>query len=98
MNGVDGTGVAGRLSNDSYSNNSPDEQAVTVVFEAPVDVCDNYGTRMQAWFMAADSGRDTFRISGDENAHLWFSASQADAVASAETASVPGWTSKPPAG
>ena len=53
---------------------------------------------MQAWFMAADSGPDTFRISADENAHLWFSAPQADAVASAATASVLGWTSRLPAG
>merc|ERR550514_2341104 len=48
---------------------------------------------MQAWFQAAESGAHTFRISADDNAHLWFGTSQAAAMAASEIASVPGWTS-----
>lgn len=92
-NGVGGTAVAELLSHDNYNGNAPDEQAVMDIFEAPVNVCDNCGTEMQAWFMAADSGPHTFRISADDNAHLWFGTSQANAMGSAEIASVPGWTS-----
>jgi len=92
-NGVGGTAVAELLSHDNYNGNAPDEQGVMDIFEAPVNVCNNCGTEMQAWFMAADSGPHTFRISADDNAHLWFGTSQADAMGSAEIASVPGWTS-----
>ena len=48
---------------------------------------------MQGYFKAADSGAHTFRISADDNAHLWFGASQSAAMAAAEIAAVPGWTS-----
>jgi hypothetical protein len=96
-NGIGGTGVAGLLSNDNYNNNPPDAQAVMDIFESPVNVCDNCGTEMQAWFMAAESGPHTFRISADDNAHLWFGTSQAaacpDGTCVNEIASVPGWTS-----
>merc|ERR1740138_2021712 len=47
---------------------------------------------MDAYFKAATDGPHTFRISADDNAHLWFGASVEEAMA-AEIASVPGWTS-----
>jgi len=95
-NGIGGTGVATLLSNDNYNNNPPDAAAVLDIFEAPVNVCNECGTEMQAWFMAAESGPHTFRISADDNAHLWFGESQAavcpDGICTGEIASVPGWT------
>jgi uncharacterized protein (UPF0212 family) len=80
------------LSHDNYNNNAPVAFEIMDIFEAPVNVCDNCGTEMQAYFMAADSGAHTFRISADDNAHLWFGTSQAAAMASPEIASVPGWS------
>ena len=95
-NGIDGTAVATLLSNAAYNDNAPDETAVLDLFEAPVNVCDNCGTEMQAWFMAAETGAHTFRISADDNAHLWFGESQAatcpDGTCQNEIASVPGWS------
>merc|ERR1719311_775443 len=70
-NGIGGTGVAELLNHDNYNGNPPDVADVMDIFEAPVNVCNNCGTEMQAWFVAAESGPHTFRISADDNAHLW---------------------------
>merc|ERR1711871_429271 len=90
--GIGGTGVAELLNHDNYNGNPPDVAAVMDIFEAPVNVCDNCGTEMQAYFVAAESGPHTFRVSADDNAHVWFGATQAEAMASPEIASVPGWS------
>jgi len=47
---------------------------------------------MEAWFLAADTGAHTFRVSADDNAHVWFGENFPAAMASPEIGSVPGWS------
>merc|ERR1719272_1243190 len=91
-NGVGGTGVQQLLDSQySLGVSSADETAVLQIFEAPVNVCDNCGFEMEAYFLANDDGDHVFRISADDNAHFWFGATMAVAMSSPEIASVPGW-------
>ena len=93
-NGIGGTGVTVLLSHSNYNGNPPDHSSVMMdFFEAPVNVCNNCGTEMDGYFKAKTSGLHTFRISADDNAHLWFGANVGTAMSSPEIASVPGWTS-----
>ena len=93
-NGISGTDMAVLLNSDYTSAiASAAVTAVMPMFESPVNVCDNCGTMMEGYFRAATDGGHTFRISADDNAHLWIGADVGTAMASTEIASVPGWTS-----
>ena len=59
--GIGGTGVAELLNHANYNNNPPDEVVMLQeFFEAPVNVCNNCGTDMEAYFRASTTA-STFR-------------------------------------
>ena len=73
----DGTGspeptVSLLTSNPAYPN-SPSTRTYTTVFEIPMDVADNYGTRTRGYVTPPTTGNYTFWIAGDDNCELWLS-------------------------
>jgi hypothetical protein len=61
------------------------------IFEAPVDIADNYGVRMRGYICPPTSGQYTFWISGDDNSHLWLSTDE-NPDNSVLTALIDSWT------
>jgi hypothetical protein len=91
-NGISGATVDQMLSNSNYINNPPDAQEVLELFASPVDICDDCGTVMDAYFRAPSDGEYVFQIAGDNEARLWFGTGVESAMAAGEIASVPGFT------
>lgn len=86
-----GTAVSDLTNNAKYPGR-PDALVALASFASPVDVADNYGSRIRSYLTPTSSGSYTFFISSDDNSLLRFSATgnPSDAVA---IASVPNWTS-----
>ena len=92
-NNIGGRRVSDLLEHNRYKNNPPDETNILLdFFEAPVNVCDRCGTRMDGYFRAAEDGLHTFRVSADDRASVWFGDSVDSAMAAGPICSVPGWT------
>ncbi len=85
-NNIGGTGV-----NDIPVNTPPSASNQLLSFEAPVDIADDYGTRIRGYICVPQSGNYTFWISGDDNCELWLS-SDDDPANKTRIAHVPGWT------
>ena len=69
--------------------NTEDELAV---FEIPVNVLDNYGTRLRGFICPPVTGAYTFWIASDDNGELWLSTDDNPAN-KVRIAYVPGWSS-----
>jgi hypothetical protein len=80
------------LDHETFATPPDVEELFVDVFESPTNVCNNCGTEMEGRFSPAVSGPHTFRLAADDNAHLWFGLTEAEATASGEIASVPGWS------
>lgn len=61
-------------------------------FEGPVDIADNYGSRIRGYVCPPQSGNYTFWIAGDDNVELWLSTSD-DPSAKTKIAYHTAWTS-----
>jgi hypothetical protein len=89
--GIPGTAVSDLTNHPSYPNSPSSVNAVTGLFEAPLDVADQYGQRIHGWIKAPQTGHYIFWIASDDNSelHLSTSSNPGDAVL---IAGVPGWT------
>lgn len=85
-NNVSGTSVS-----DIPLNTSPSSSSQLTSFEGPLDVAENYGSRIRGYICAPTTGNYTFWISGDDNCELWLST---DSLPSnkVKVAFVSGWT------
>jgi glucose/arabinose dehydrogenase len=54
-------------------NIPPTSTSQLTLFEAPINIGDNYGTRIRGYICPPSSGEYTFWITGDENSELWLS-------------------------
>jgi len=71
---------------------TPDVSDLISIFEIPVDVLDNYGTRVRGFICPPVTGNYRFWISSDDNGELWLSTD--DNPANKQLiANVPGWSS-----
>jgi len=70
--------------------NSPDQTLFMHRFEGPVNVLDNYGSRMIGWFTPPTTGSYVFFMSSDDNGELWLSTDETEASAQV-IASEPQW-------
>ena len=50
--------------------NRPDIQGVIPAMDAPIDIADDYGMTLQAWFVAPEAGSYTFYLSSDDDGQL----------------------------
>ncbi|MBN1598922.1 MAG: T9SS type A sorting domain-containing protein [Bacteroidales bacterium] len=79
------------LTSDERYPDSPSSSSFLTSFEAPIDVADNFGSRIIGYVHPPSSGYYTFTISGDDYCELWLSSSEA-AGNLEMIAEVPGWT------
>jgi hypothetical protein len=89
--GIPGTAVIDLTNHPSYPNNPSSVNVLQDLFEAPINIGDHYGQRIQGWIKAPATGQYVFWISSDDNSQLLLSTSvnPEDAVLIAQ---VPGWT------
>ncbi|WP_168194028.1 PA14 domain-containing protein [Pontibacter sp. SGAir0037] len=57
----------------------PTSVSELTVFESPINIGDNYGTRIRGYVTAPATGQYTFWLSGDDVAELWLSTSESPA-------------------
>lgn len=88
--GIPGEAMSDLTSNTNYPNNPSGTDQLTT-FEAPTDAADNYGTRIQGYAHAPQSGSYTFWIASDDDAELWLS-TDANPANKVRIAYVNGWT------
>ena len=88
--GIAGTAISNLTSSTNYPN-TPNSTSQVTLFEAPVDISDNYGQRISGYVCTPQSGNYTFWISGDDNSELWLS-TDANSVNKTRIAYVPGWS------
>ncbi|MEO1450663.1 MAG: PKD domain-containing protein, partial [Bacteroidota bacterium] len=84
---VGGTGLAA-----VDFNSTPDSVSAQTIAEGPVNILDNYGSRLRGYVHAPVSGSYTFWVSSDDNSKLFLSTDETPANA-VEIASVSSWTS-----
>ena len=89
--GISGVTVAD-LTNHARFPNQPDAESILTSFEAPTDVDDDYGQRLQALVQAPVTGVYTFWIASDDASTLFLS-TDSEPANKTVIASVPGWTS-----
>lgn len=86
------TGISGTSVTQIPLNTTPNFEDTRTIFEAPVNILDNYGTRMRGYFCPPETGDYTFWIASDDNGELWIS-TDSDPANKIRIATVPGWTS-----
>ena len=89
------TGIGGTAVSDlSALDDFPDYPASTSIlpsFEAPVDIGDNYGTKMCGYLVPPTTGEYLFWIASDDGSELWLSANENPAERK-KIAGVNAWT------
>ena len=88
---ISGTSISHLTGSPSYPGNPSYVRQIRSLFEAPVDVNDNYGQRMHGLLKAPETGNYIFWISSDDNGHLYLSTDETPGNAQL-IASVPEWT------
>lgn len=88
--GIAGTGIANLTGYPNYPH-APSGSDLLNLFEAPTDVADNYGTRIQGYLHAPQTGSYTFWIASDDDAELWLS-TDTNPNNKVRIAFVSGWT------
>jgi hypothetical protein len=89
--GIPGTSVNDLTSHPDFPNRPTSGSVVTDRFEAPSNVADQYGQRMQAFLVPPQTGWYRFRLASDDNGALFLSSDRNPANA-VQIAAVPGWT------
>jgi hypothetical protein len=84
-----GTAIGDLTGNANYPDNPTGWEFVDL-FEGPVDVADNYGSRLRGWLFPPATGDYTFWIATDDAGQLWLS-TDADPANKQLIASVSGW-------
>ena len=68
-----------QLKNSPLYPDSPSESGTRDKLEGPIDIADNYGTRMSGWVYAPTSGTYTFWVASDNSSELWLSSDESAA-------------------
>src|SRR6266511_764402 len=89
--GIGGNSVADLTGSANFPDNPTLEEVITVGFEAPTDVDENYGQRLSAYLVPPASGSYIFWIASDDNSTLFLSTD--DQPSNTQViAGVPAWT------
>lgn len=86
------TGIGGTAVSDIPLDSPPDIVDELTSFEIPVNVMENYGTRIRGFLCPPETGQYIFWIASDDNGELWLSTDE-DPANKTLIASVPTWTS-----
>lgn len=102
---VDSCTAAGNILREQWNNvtgtavsaipvgTAPNSTSQLTSFEGPVNISDNYGTRIRGYLCIPQTGSYTFWIAGDDNCQLWLSTDDTPGN-KVLLASVPGATSR----
>ncbi len=85
------TNLAGNAISSIPVNTVPNTSVLIPSFEAPVNIGDNYATRIRGYVCPPVSGNYTFWMTSDDNGELWLS-TNADPANKTRIASVTGFT------
>lgn len=88
---ISGYKVEDLINSPTYPGSPSYSKIFTHLFEAPIDVNDNYGQRMHGLLKAPETGMYTFWISGDDNCQFFLSTDDQPSNV-ALIAEVPEWT------
>jgi xyloglucan-specific exo-beta-1,4-glucanase len=88
---IGGTAVSDLTGNSAYPDNPTSAELLTD-FASPVDIADNFGSRIHGYLYPELSGDYTFWIASDDASELWLSTDD-DPANAALLCSVSGWTS-----
>jgi len=88
---IGGVTVADLTNSPKYPDQPDLRSLLTELFEAPMDVLDNYGQRLHGWITPPTTGDYTFWISSDDGSELWLS-TDADPAHQVVIARVAAWT------
>ncbi|MEO0510611.1 MAG: immunoglobulin domain-containing protein [Verrucomicrobiota bacterium] len=90
--GISGNQLSGLLDSQSFINEQPDHtEVLDQLFEASVNVADNYGQRIRGYFIAPQNGDYTFWLSSDDHSQLFLSTDN-DPANKTVVVSINGWT------
>ena len=89
---IEGTAISQLTEDPRFPEQPSETNLVTDLFEAPVDIAENYGQRMHGYLVPPQSGNYTFWIATDDAGELWLSTDENPANRKL-IASVSGWTS-----
>lgn len=88
---ISGMMVSDLINSPNYPNSPSYSRVITNLFEAPIDVGDDYGQRLHGLLKAPATGDYIFWISGDDNSQLFLSTDEQPFNAQ-KIAEVPDWT------
>jgi len=89
--GITGASVSNLVNHPNFPNHPDQVHLLKHGFEAPINVGDHYGQRVQGYIKAPFTGNYTFWISSDDHSELYLSNNQNPQEA-LMIAVVPGWT------
>lgn len=92
FNDVPGSLVSDLRADASFPDNPDLQEIYTQGFDLPVDIDENYGTRVRGYVVPSTSGSYVFEIAGDDNCELYLSSNESPTNVRL-IANVPGWTS-----
>ena len=90
-NNISGNATTNLTTNSAYPNSPTSTNQITT-FQVPINIIDNYGTRIRGFIKPSVSGNYQFNISGDDNCDLYFATAGVDTVNKSKIAFVPEWT------
>ncbi|WP_304233702.1 hypothetical protein [Jiulongibacter sediminis] len=90
--GISGTSISNLTSSSNYPD-FPDEREVNTSAIGPLNIADDYGTRVRYYFTPTVSGNYQFVIYGDDNTALYWSGSESSSPLST-IASIPDYTAQ----
>jgi uncharacterized repeat protein (TIGR01451 family) len=85
------TGISGTAVSQIPVNSAPDTEDTQPIFETPINILNEYGTRLRGYICPPETGNYTFWISSDDNGELWLS-TDSDPSNRLLIANVPQWT------
>ena len=87
------TGISGTRVSSIPIDTPPTSVADLTIFETPVNIGDNYGSRVRGYICVPASGNYTFWVASDDMSELWLSTDDNPAN-KRQIAYVSGWTSR----
>ena len=88
---ISGASVNDLINSSKFPDQPDSKSIISDFFDAPINVAENYGQRMYAWFRPNATGFYKFAIAGDDNSQLFISTNESPENV-VKIAEVPDWT------
>jgi len=88
---ISGASVDDLINSSKFPDQPDSKSIISDFFDAPINVAENYGQRMYAWFSPSVTGFYKFAVAGDDNTQLFISTDESPENV-VKVAEVPDWT------